>query len=315
MKIDYSLYSLEYKHTPSTLTVGALLRIAFKDGSVGYSDCHPWPAWGDKSIDQQLALLQQLKPTHLTRCSLEFARLDAEARSKKHSILKNQRIPSSRFLITHLLAMSPRDIDQIINQGHTHVKIKVGNHSSQEVAHLIRLFSFSPLHLVLDFNEKLSQDNFEAFWRAIKPLHEQIEMVEDPFHFDPDKWIEAQKRLTVDFACDRQAAASRFWPEAAAYWVVKPAICSIENFEKIPRHQLIVTTYLDHPVGQLAAAYVASQVDPTGVQMHGLITHHVYQPNAFSESLSKGGPDFTIPEGHGFGYDDVLSNLEWKHLL
>lgn len=315
MKIDYNLYSLENKYSPSVLRVGSLLRVTFKDGSVGYADCHPWPELGDKSIEQQLSLLQQLKPTVLARCSLEFARLDAEARAKNYSLFMNQKVPPSHFLITQLLSYRPQDIDAIIESGHTHVKVKVGNHPSQEVAHLIRLFAFRPLRIVLDFNEKLSQENFEAFWKAIKPLHQQVDILEDPFHFDPDKWIEAQKRLSVDFACDRQAAASQFWPEAAAYWVVKPAICPLENFDKIPREQLIVTSYLDHPVGQLTAAYVAAQVDPQGEQMHGLNTHLTYQPNAFSHALSKGGPDFTMPGGIGIGYDEQLAKLEWKQLL
>ena len=60
---------------------GALIRV---DG--GFADVHPWPELGDAPLDEQLALLARGETTPLTRASLHWARVDADARARGVSI-------------------------------------------------------------------------------------------------------------------------------------------------------------------------------------------------------------------------------------
>ena len=285
----------------------------FKDGLIGYADCHPWPELGDKPIDEQLSGIRVNNLTSLMQCSLHFARLDAEARVQNRSLLKERSIPSGHYLISDLLVCERDLIDHIISQNYTHVKIKLGKYLAQEVAQLIHLFTDQPLKLRFDFNEKLSQDTFFHFLDAVKELRSSIEFVEDPFSYNPEEWTKCQNQFSIALACDRQSAVARFIPESASFLIVKPAIQSVELFENCPREKLIVTSYLDHPVGQLTAAYVASHIDPHGCNVHGLLSHHVYQSNLFSLELSQQGPKFYAPSGSGFGFDKQLASLHWTH--
>ena len=76
---------------------------------------------------------------------------------------------------------------------------------------------------------------------------------------------------------------------------------------------------MDHPLGQCWAAYNAA-VFYTGkpaeeVPLCGLVTHHVYRPNAFSEELGMDiTPEFPVPKGTGLGFDHLLASLPWKKL-
>jgi O-succinylbenzoate synthase len=76
------------------------------------------------------------------------------------------------------------------------------------------------------------------------------------------------------------------------------------------------TSYLDHPVGQAFATYSAAAniIGATTVETCGLLTHDVYEPNAFSERLKTNGPVLIPPEGTGIGFDDLLENLPWVEL-
>ena len=79
------------------------------------------------------------------------------------------------------------------------------------------------------------------------------------------------------------------------------------------------TSNLDHPLGQCWAAYSAAlfYADKPAdvVPLCGLVTQHVYRPNAFSELLGMSiSPEFCVPGGTGLGFDDLLAAQEWKRL-
>ena len=77
----------------------------------------------------------------------------------------------------------------------------------------------------------------------------------------------------------------------------------------------VVTSYLDHPLGQSAAALAAAELArawPGRVEPCGLLSQHVYAPNAFSERISGAGPWFRPPGGTGLGFDDLLEGLAWR---
>lgn len=315
MNIFLHPYDLEYKHSNEKKgRQGALLKVFFKDGLVGYADCHPWPEVGDKAINEQIHSLQCRALTPLLEQSFRWARLDAEARKANKSLLGEMKVPKSHFFISDLLECDEKFVDQIIEQGFTHVKMKLGNYLPAETAQLLKLFENRPLKLRLDFNEKLSKQEFFSFLKRIEKILPKIDFFEDPIPYDPQVWKQIQESYGIKFAVDKNALQASFEPDSAAIFILKPALHSKELFEQIPQNKIIVTTYLDHPLGQLAAAYTASLIDPKGERIHGLLSHYTYHQNAFSNSLSKKGPNFTIPTGPGFGFDKELEMLVWEKL-
>ena len=317
MNMTCAFYELEAHHSLNAVSSalkrqGALLKVVFKAGVVGYADCHPWPEMGDLPLTQQLKCLARGELTPITRCALEFAKLDAKARLEGKQILASQPIPRSHFLITALLDLTPQGVQQVIRQGYTRVKLKMGRHLDQEIQCLHSLFSNSSLKLRLDFNETLSPAAFHDFLQQIRKLHDRIEFIEDPFPFHADEWASIQKEGWT-LACDRQAPLACDQPESARVLIIKPALQAFAEWQKWI-HQTRIVVFLGHPLGQTAAAYVASQVDPFCCSVHGLLSHHVYRPTSFSEQLNWKNPQFMIPSGKGFGFDDELQQLEWTSL-
>ena len=72
-----------------------------------------------------------------------------------------------------------------------------------------------------------------------------------------------------------------------------------------------------HPVGQAFAAWEAGRLNlqlPGAVGVSGLQTHHLFEPDAFSEMLGNWSPSFSVPGGTGIGFDDLLGALPWTRL-
>lgn len=316
MRIQHCPYRLEMRGTNKKGRQGSLLRVIFKDGLIGFTDCHPWPEVGDQPLENQLLSLKAGNPTSLLDCSLRFARLDAEARNSRHSLLTQSTIPDSHFFISDLLNLNEDALQNIIQQGFRYIKAKVGNSLPAEIAQLLKLFAnrSGSIGLRLDFNEKIHSREFVAFLNSIEPLWKSIDYIEDPTPYNPEEWTEFQQSYPIALACDRLSAACRFYPRSARYLIIKPAIQPLHLFKDVPKERMIVTSYLGHPLGQLHAAYAAMQFDPQKCRIHGLLGHYVYHPNAFSQALSAQGPAFTVPHGYGFGFDEELSQLSWMDL-
>ncbi len=315
MKIDYVLYELESNHSLSVTSSalkreGALLKVYFNFQMVGYADCHPWPEMGDLPLKQQLENLAKGELTALMNCALEFAFLDAEHRLQGRSALIQQNIPKSHFLVTNIFDWTSQHVQQIIQQEYTHIKLKLGRHLDREVERLHALFLNTSLKLRLDFNETLTFDSFCQFLQRIQKLRDRIDFIEDPFPFASFEWATIQKEGWT-LACDRQAQKASHQPESAKILVIKPALQSFQEWQKWKNQTRIVTSYLGHPIGQVAAAYVASLIDPDCSLTHGLLSHHAYQPTPFSQHLSWKSPHFILPPGVGFGFDQELNQLKW----
>ena len=73
------------------------------------------------------------------------------------------------------------------------------------------------------------------------------------------------------------------------------------------------TSAMDHPLGQLFAAYEAS-VFPGDVDDCGLLTHWLFEPDPFSELLGVTDRRLVAPGGVGLGFGELLEALPWKAL-
>lgn len=288
MKLRYAPYELE-PIGGSRRRNGALLEFTFEDDSVGYADCHPWPELGDDPLERQLSLLRSGQLTPLLSRSLDFAILDASARSQKKNVFSGMTVPKSHYLLTNT----------IIPENFHYFKCK----DPQLCIHVLPLLG-PDQKIRIDFNSKLSPEKLVEFFCYIKPYLHCIDFVEDPFPFNIALWKQFEARYKVPFALDR-------FDESVKYpiRIIKPAINCVFPIHNEDRY--IYTSYLDHPFGQVCAAFVASKSGTR--ETCGLVSHLVYKPNLFSDRLSVVDETLCIPaEGYGFGFDDLLSDQNWR---
>jgi O-succinylbenzoate synthase len=148
------------------------------------------------------------------------------------------------------------------------------------------------VRLRLDFN-----NDGEAFARIASTLpRERIDFVEDPCPYDAVAWGEIRHR-GFRLALDRHVAT-----EAVDVLVVKPAVQEVPDVA-IP---IIITSYMDHPIGQLHAAYIAANSTETC----GLVTHVLYENDAFIERMKISDDARLIPPD----FTDLLEALPWTRL-
>jgi O-succinylbenzoate synthase len=251
---------------------GALLRVGD-----GFADVHPWPELGDAPLDEQLAMLARGETTPLTRASLQFAALDAAARHDNRSLFEGLTIPRS-----HWPGADPPD-------GFDTVKLKSIDHIPDHV------------RLRIDFNAMLTPDEFVRI-AAMLP-RERIDFIEDPCPYDAATWRDLRERAGLRLALDRGIGT-----EDVDVIVVKPAVQQIPDTDA----EVIVTSYMDHPLGQLCAAYAAANAGITATC--GLVTHVLYEPDDFIERIQIDGARLVPPSGNGLGFDDLLERLPWRSL-
>jgi O-succinylbenzoate synthase len=249
---------------------GALIRV-----DDGFADVHPWPELGDAPLDAQLAMLARGETTSLTAASLHFAAIDAAARREGRSVFEGLTIPPS-----HWPGPDPP-------AGFDTVKLK----SIDRIPDHVRLR--------IDFNATLTPDEFVRIAATLP--RERIDFIEDPCPYDPSTWRELRDRTGLRLALDRGNGT-----EDVDVLVVKPAV------QQIPRSraEIVVTSYMDHPLGQLCAAYAAANAGITTTC--GLVTHVLYESDAFIERMQIDGARLIPPDGTGLGFDDLLENLPWR---
>jgi O-succinylbenzoate synthase len=250
---------------------GALLHVGD-----GFADVHPWPELGDAPLDEQLARLARGETTPLTARSLYFARVDAEARADGRSLFEGLTIPRSHWPGPD----PPFDFDTVKLKGIDQVPPKV--------------------RLRIDFNGRLRPEEFIYMAEALP--RERVDFVEDPCPYDGPTWSALRQSTGLRLALDRGVAE-----EGVDVLVVKPAVQEWPETAK----EIVVTSYMDHPVGQLCAAYVAAIHD---VGLCGLFTHVLYEPNEFIERMHADGARLLPPQGTGIGFDDLLEAIPWKRL-
>jgi O-succinylbenzoate synthase len=318
-------YELVDRRDRSRRRSGALLRFSFE--TPGYGDCHPWPEFGDLALRDQLDSSMTESPTGLIIESFGCGLWDSIARSKNQNLFDGRTIPPSHFHIANLLAEGLGDeLPGLASMGFTRLKCKVGMDCTGELSALNRIvpeIRALGLKLRLDFNLRLAFGEVCAFLDELAAGSgglDWLDWIEDPCPLYHEDWRKLRARfrvrLALDFADNPLVVALE---EAVDVVVLKPAIrpiWQVINRVKDLGIPVCITSYLDHPVGQVYAAYRAAEAQHGGARLEtcGLLTHDVYEPNAFSERLKTIGPVLIPPEGTGLGFDDLLEALPWQGL-
>ena len=96
---------------------GALLKVEWALGQIGYSDLHPWPEFGEQPLDVHLEQLSSMKFTRLTEISLEFNYIDREFRLLKRNAFLGLIIPRSHKLLIDIRQARGQDLSQWEREG------------------------------------------------------------------------------------------------------------------------------------------------------------------------------------------------------
>jgi len=291
---------------------GVLIQI---DG--GFGCIHPWPELGDPALEKCLADLAGERRWPIVRRAIRCAEYDRVARHFDHSLFEEMEVPASHA------TLAKADIAEVIRAveaGFTTIKLKTGRDPAAETKFLNEMTAAYPaLKWRLDFNEALETGEAAEFLLGLTAkTRAAIDFVEDPSPYAETAWNELHRQTQLQFAVDREATTLS---TAAQVMVIKPAIdepfllaeAAIRNGQ-----QVILTSYMDHPVGQTFAAWEAARLElqfPGLVGLCGLQTHHLFEPDAFSEMLGPWSPVFQVPEGNGLGFEELLDALPWTRLF
>lgn len=326
MKIFYSPYKLKPLQSLNSLATasereGALLKVEWPDGCMGYSDLHPWPELGDASLENQLSDLRRGRMSNQVEQSIWFSRRDAQARKNKVHLFDSGEKIKNNFLLSDFRQIKPGFLDELKKEGFATLKMKVGRNLREEAEMLTHIAAVG-LKIRLDFNAVGSWSIFEKFMNAlpltVRPL---IEYVEDPFPYDPKTWAEARKLAKI--ALDNQYHKVQWDQLSAAPFdvlVLKPAKMDVDKAIALCEKwklKATVTSYMDHPVGVTHALAVAMELKKKYGEMileAGCLTHRLYQMDSFAAEISTQGPFVLKVTGLGVGFDKLLEALPWHQL-
>lgn len=269
----------------------------------GYGCVQPWPVFGHPSLEEHWQALAEGHSLPLVEQALRCARLDGEARARRVSWWSQGVVPRSHATLT---SFSGHEDDPAF-QAFTHVKAKMSVAQNEE---LISWAQRHPaLRIRLDFNEVPARQQLEAWWDGLPAaLQERIDWIEDPFLFDVAEWRAFRQKTGVGLALDRALSDATVSPDWLSIW--KPAWQEMPS--SAAKESLVVTSAMDHPVGQAWAAFCAAQAGVT--QVCGLRTDHLFARDAFTEAMGEWSPEWPALEGTGMGFDELLDNIPWTRI-
>lgn len=270
---------------------GSLVRVQWANGNLGYSDLHPWPEFGEKHLDSHLHSLRTGELTPLAKNSLRFNQIDADLRAMGRSAFAGLVLPKAHKLVRDIRTINPMLLVEWQKQGFTHLKVKMGDSLVEETGILTRLARASSFKWRIDFNGKLTAGVFEEWWNTLSPeLKIKIDFIEDPT---------TGEQVTVSGPW----ANDWYKQKSARIGIVKPAR---ESVDELPLYDRMIFTHsLDHPLAQANAVWTAAKYfasHPNKIEVCGL-------------SGAIEGPQMTAIPGTGFGYDEVLKQMEWEQVL
>ena len=288
---------------------GALLRIG-----EGFGCLHPWPELGDPELEDLLIEFGGNElVSDLAKGALRMVRIDSAARERGESLIDSVKryIPESHATLPEC---SMGAVEESVERGYSVVKVKGDREFRGQLAHLEEIVRRWPqLSWRIDFNEVMTSEETLALCQSLpRNLRERIDFLEDPCPWNREQWALIRKTSGLELARDR--GSHHLEPEERIV-VIKPSRADLD-VEDLEGKTLVVTSNMDHPLGQCFAAQQAGSMGLEGVSLSsgGLQTHGLFEPDQFTERLGIAGPSFTAPGGVGLGFDDLLQKLPWKRL-
>ncbi|MEZ4815790.1 MAG: enolase C-terminal domain-like protein [Bdellovibrionota bacterium] len=304
--MNISRYSFSFK--------GQTIEGALLEEGGAYSLIQPWVSLGDPSLSLHLEDLKGKRSLPLTQRALEIMAMDKKAKDQKYTLIP-QSVPAS-----HVLVGDEFLIEAELLMGVRTFKIKIGDDLEKELSLLNEIESkmnLGAFHLRLDANMKFSLESAKRFFSQLsEKLLCAIEFVEDPLRGTEGEWRDFADNFNLKIAHDFAPAEFR---EVADVWVLKPSRQNPWPWVEKAAHDLrriVITTALDHPLGQVIAAYEASKIlerDPLLIDDCGLLSQ---KQVGIESPLKRNGAylDCSDLNGYGFALGSMLSKLKWEDL-
>lgn len=282
----------------------------------GYACIHPWPELGDPPLGKCLEDLGGRRFWPIVRRAMRCAEYDDAARGREESLFEEMEVPRSHATLAKADA---EELQAAVSAGFDLVKMKAGRNLAAEVDFMVTMAEAHPaLRWRLDFNETLDGAEAESFLAGLSAdFKRRIDFIEDICPFSESVWADLWQEHRVPLAVDRESGPHR---RAAQYTVIKPAVDEpflLGEAAAMNGQALVMTSYMDHPLGQAFAAWEAARTEllfPGLVRTCGLQTHHLFEKDGFTDLLGEWKPEFTAPGGTGLGFDEQLAALEWQKL-
>ena len=290
---------------------GALIKVGDGHGCI-----HSWPELGDESLDTLLDILKNGGTTPIIGAALHCAREDALARHEGRSLFAGLHVPESHAT----LMMDEAFFDQAVASGFAMVKVKMGRDLARETEFILALAKrFPELKWRIDFNSSLGRGDIEQLLDNLpESFRSKIDFLEDPCGYEIKSWEELHRRYGIALAVDHDVESATHSFNVA---VLKPAVNTLNKVLEhayVESRRVVYTSYMDHPIGQTYAAWcaaLAAQKYPSMIDTCGLMTHGLFEPDAFTERMGAVKPAFSAPHGSGLGFDDLLEALPWRRLI
>ena len=312
--VRISPYRLVSRHKPNAASRSRWLEGALIEANGGYGCIHPWPELGDPPLEACLADLAGARRWPIVRRALRCAEFDRVARRFEHSLFEELEVPISHATMS---VADPALLETAVERGFKTVKLKCGRSPSHEATFLNEQGKNHPeLRWRLDFNEQLTPSEVDDFLESLSTgVRCAIDFLEDPCPYSESAWKKLHATHRIPLAVDREAAPHR---TAAQVMVIKPNLDEpllLAEAALSTQQSVVVTSAMDHPVGQTFAAWEAARLQlqfPGLVGVCGLQTHHGFEPNPFIQWLGDWTPDFHPPAGLGLGFDELFDELVWQ---
>ncbi len=317
---QYVMFSRTGLNSRSRATehVGALIRVDVDDVS-GYACLHPWVELGDLSLEELLSHLAVGRMSRQIKCAIECADADRSARLKGVSLFSGLDVPLSHATIVGGI----EKVELAVEAGFDTVKLKMGRDIAADVSLLKEVnTNFPELMIRIDFNGMVGFSELEILLNEIGEVtRRRLDYIEDPLAIGDNRWSLFRDQYGLKVGIDRGVEDIEGEFDIS---VVKPAIndlSKIASAAQKSRRSMVVTSYMDHPIGQSYAAYCAGMLNSShsGIvnPRCGLLTHGLYEPTDFTILLGGSGPKWSGIEGAsgiGLGFDDLLEKLDWKKI-
>lgn len=314
---------------------GALLRFDFGDGRQGYSCLHPWPQFGQGTLEDNINSLLSGEPSPLIYKTLYFANLDADGRQNKINVFSGLGLPESHFLLPwQWLTGSPKSIvldnlESLKEKSSIPLfKVKLTpKESSDFIKNLVDAESkWGAFKLRLDFNSTFDHQGVKRFlddWKKKFGNLNGIDFIEDPCSFSEREWTNLKADCGLKIGVDHEIksiselARSRM-SQFSDILIYKPASQFREEILALAEKfamKICVTHSLEHPLGRIGAYFEGAWLKthfPNHCVPGGFI--ELKESPIGREGFETDFESFVAPSC-GFGFDEELKKLKWEFLV